>query len=131
MREARIYLRPSALSSLGAAGPFALGGLFAAGWTPCIGPVLAALLTYVGAAANLGKAALLLGLYSLGFAVPFVAVGLGWSAGLRTMSWARRHSHAISLVTGGGLVLVGVLYVSGQAETFAIWAQRYTPTLFH
>ena len=131
MREARVHLGPSALSRLGPAGPLALGVLFAAGWTPCIGPVLAALLTYVGAAANPGVGALLLSVYSLGFALPFVAVGLGWSAGLRTLQWAKRHGHAIELATGVGLLLVGILYVSGQAETFAIWAQRYTPSLLH
>jgi cytochrome c-type biogenesis protein len=131
MREARIHLRPHLRESLGVAGPFALGGLFAAGWTPCIGPVLAALLVYVGAAANLGQAALLLGVYALGFAVPFVAIGLGWSAGLSSLRWAKAHGHALSLATGVGLVLVGLLYVSGQAQAFAIWAQRYTPTPFH
>ena len=131
MREARLHLAPDAFAGLGAAAPVVLGALFAAGWTPCIGPVLAALLTYVGASGSLAEGAVLLSVYSAGFAVPFIAVGLGWSAGLRTLQWAKRHGRAIELATGVGLLLVGLLYVSGQAETFAIWAQRYTPTLFH
>ena len=130
MREARLHLAQDALGGLGAAAPVVLGALFAAGWTPCIGPVLASLLTYVGASGSLAKGAVLLSLYSLGFAVPFIAVGFGWSAGLRTLQWAKRHGRAIELATGVGLLLVGLLYVSGQAQTFAIWAQRYSPTLF-
>ncbi len=126
-REGRIHLSPSSARRFGPAGPVLLGALFAAGWTPCIGPVLAALLTYVGASADLGKGALLLGVYTAGFALPFLALGVGWSAGLRSLDWLKRHGRAVELASGIGLVLVGVLYVSGQATTFAAWAQRVSP----
>lgn len=129
LREGRLHLSPRLTQRLGAPAPFLLGILFAAGWTPCIGPVLAALLTYVGASASLGRGALLLAVYSAGFAVPFVAVGLGWSRGLWALAWAKRYAHAISVVTGVALLVVGLLYISGEATTFAIWAQRYTPQL--
>lgn len=129
LREGRLHLPPRLTQRLGAPAPFLLGVLFAAGWTPCIGPVLAALLTYVGASASLGRGALLLAVYSAGFAVPFVAVGLGWSRGLWALAWAKRHAHAIAVVTGVALLVVGLLYVSGEATAFAIWAQRYTPQL--
>ena len=129
LREGR--LRPGPVRHLGAVGPMALGVVFAAGWTPCIGPVLAALLTYVGATANLTWGAVLLALYSLGFALPLLALGFGWSVSFRLLDWVKRHGHAISLVTGGALMLVGLLYVSGQITTFAIWAQRYTLSFVH
>jgi cytochrome c-type biogenesis protein len=130
MREGRVQLPTSAVRGLGAAAPFALGIVFAAGWTPCIGPVLAAILAYAGASANVGQGALLLTVYSLGFAVPFLAVGFGWSAGVRALGWVKRYGHAISLVSGVLLVLLGVLYLAGQASIFAVWAQRLgTPFL--
>ncbi len=126
-REGRVHLPPSVVGRLGPASLLLLGALFAAGWTPCIGPVLAALLTYVGASADLGRGALLLGVYAAGFAVPFFALGLGWSVGLRSLDWLKRHSRAVQSASGIGLVLVGVLYVSGQATAFAAWAQRVAP----
>ncbi len=126
-REGRVHLPPSVVGRLGPASPLLLGALFAAGWTPCIGPVLAALLTYVGASADLGRGALLLGVYAAGFAVPFFALGVGWSVGLRSLDWLKRHSRAVQSASGIGLVLVGVLYVSGQVTAFAAWAQRVAP----
>ena len=131
LREGRLHLRPGPVRHLGMLGPLALGVVFAAGWTPCIGPVLAALLTYVGATANLTWGAVLLTLYSLGFALPLLALGFGWSVSFRVLDWFRRHGYAISLVTGGALILVGLVYVSGQISTFAIWAQRFTPSVLH
>jgi len=129
-REFRIHLDAQRLRPLGRAAPIALGVVFAAGWTPCIGPVLAALLTYVGASANLGWGALLLSVYSLGFAVPFLALGTGWSVSLRATRWITRHGLAISRVTGAALLLLGLLYITGEITVFAVWAQRYTPSLF-
>ncbi len=107
--------------------PFGLGVVFAAGWTPCIGPVLAAILAYAAAEANRGTGALLLAIYSLGFAIPFVAVGLGWAASLRAVGWLRRHGNVVSTVTGVALLVFGVLYLTGEVTVFAVWAQRFTP----
>lgn len=107
--------------------PFGLGVVFAAGWTPCIGPVLAAILAYAAAEANRGTGALLLAIYSLGFAIPFLAVGLGWAASLRTVGWLRRHGNVVSTVTGVALLVFGVLYLTGEVTVFAVWAQRFTP----
>lgn len=129
-REFRFHLDAQRLQPLGRAAPVALGVVFAAGWTPCIGPVLAALLTYVGASANLGWGALLLSVYSLGFAVPFFALGTGWSVSLRATRWVTRHALAVSRVTGVALLLLGLLYITGEITVFAVWAQRYTPSLF-
>jgi len=124
LREGRLHLRPRALSGLGVGAPFALGVVFAAGWTPCIGPVLASILLYVGATGSPAAGGLLLGAYSLGFALPFLAVGLGWSAGLGMLGFARRYGPIISKISGVALLAVGLLYLSGHAEFFAQWAPR-------
>ena len=130
MREGRVQLPSAAVKRLGFAAPFALGVVFAAGWTPCIGPVLTAILIYAGASESVGQGALLLTIYSLGFAVPFLVVGFGLSAGVRMLNWVKRHGHAISLVSGGLLVVLGVVYLAGQSSIFAVWAQSLgTPFL--
>ncbi|MGH2518052.1 MAG: cytochrome c biogenesis CcdA family protein, partial [Ktedonobacterales bacterium] len=124
LREARLRIQPGALGRLGVVAPFALGVVFAAGWTPCIGPVLASILAYVGANGSTGLAIWLLSLYALGFAVPFLAVGLGWAEAVRLLGWVQRHGHALSLVSGVALVLVAAVYLTGQVSVFAIWAQH-------
>ena len=126
LREGRLQLRPDKVSRLGLAAPFALGIVFAAGWTPCIGPVLASILAFAGASASVGVGAVLLTLYAVGFALPFLAVGLGWSAGLRALGWVKRYGHVISLISGGVLIVVGILYLTGEVALFSAWAQRFT-----
>jgi cytochrome c-type biogenesis protein len=118
---------PAGAGALGGLAPFALGVVFAAGWTPCIGPVLGSILLYVGASANLGKGFVLLTIYALGFALPFIGVGLGWSSGLRALGWLKRHGNVVTMASGVALILVGLVYLSGQAAQFSAWAQRLTP----
>jgi cytochrome c-type biogenesis protein len=120
-RRAHISVEPGAGRGLAA---FGLGVVFAAGWTPCIGPVLASILVYASASADRGAGAALLAFYSLGFALPFLAVGLGWSASLRALGWLRRHGQVVSTVTGVALLVVGVVYLAGQSTIFAQLAQQ-------
>ncbi len=125
MREARLHLSERSLRGWGLAAPVALGAVFAAGWTPCIGPALAAILAYAGAEGGAGQGALLLAVYSLGFALPFVAIGLGWSQALRALGWAKRHSDMISKISGVVLILVALLYLTGEVSVISAWAQRF------
>lgn len=129
MREGRMQLSPDRIGRLGMAAPFALGIVFAAGWTPCIGPVLAPILAFVSASASSVDGAILLTLYTIGFALPFLAVGLGWSTGLRAMGWVKRYGHTISLISGGVLVVVGILYLTGEVALFSAWAQQFSPQI--
>jgi cytochrome c-type biogenesis protein len=122
-RERRLHLDGPRLQRIGVLAPVALGVVFAAGWTPCIGPVLGAILLVVSSSGQIGTGFLLLLVYSLGFALPFLAIGLGWSTSLRLMGWMRRHAQAVSTVTGVALIVFGILYLTGWVTIFAQWAQ--------
>jgi cytochrome c-type biogenesis protein len=88
---------------------FVFGLLFAAGWSPCIGPILGGIIGIAAATATFAQGTLLLLAYAAGLAIPFIAVAMGASWVARRMSWFGRHHHAVNLVTGGLLVILGVL----------------------
>jgi cytochrome c-type biogenesis protein len=122
-RERRLHLSSLGLARFGALGPIALGVVFAAGWTPCIGPVLGPILLAVGTTGQVASGFVLLLIYSIGFGLPFLAIGLGWSFSLRLLSWLRRHGQLVSTVTGLFLIAFGILYLTGWVTIFADWAQ--------
>lgn len=125
MRESRFQISGASLRGWGLAAPFALGIVFAAGWTPCIGPVLTSILVFVGASGPAGQGALLLAFYSFGFAIPFLAIGIGWSFGLRAFGWSKRYNAVIAKVSGIALILVALLYLTGEVSVISAWAQRF------
>jgi len=127
---AREWRLPASGRGVGRLAPFGLGVVFAAGWTPCIGPILGSILFYAGASANVGGGVLLLALYSLGFALPFMGIGLGWSEALRLLGWLKRHGNVVTTVSGVALILVGLVYLSGQVSEFSIWAQHIAGPTF-
>ena len=90
-----------------------LGAAFAFGWTPCVGPVLASILTVAASAADLGRGALLLLAYALGLGVPFLALAAGVAGGRARFGWLRRHSRRIEVAGGLALVVSGVLMATG------------------
>ncbi|MDA8046659.1 MAG: cytochrome c biogenesis protein CcdA [Actinomycetota bacterium] len=95
-------------------GPFAApvaGAAFALGWTPCVGPILASILALSAEQGHLGEAALLLGVYSIGLGAPFVAVALFFDRVRRPLAWLRRHGRGVTVVSAGGLGVMGVLLV--------------------
>ncbi|HVB30617.1 MAG TPA: cytochrome c biogenesis protein CcdA [Gemmatimonadaceae bacterium] len=111
MRERRVQL---ASKPAGRFGSVLVGMAFGAGWTPCVGPVLASILLYAGMKTTMAKGMLLLGVYGLGLGVPFfvAAVALNWYlAGAQRM---RRWLRPIEMVSGALLVVVGVLLFTGR-----------------
>ena len=104
---------------------FFLGVAFAFGWAPCIGPVLATILTTAAATRTVVWGAILLILYSLGLGLPFIALALGLGRAKGSVAWLRRHGRAIERIGGGLLLGVGVLFVTGAWRTFFIPLQRY------
>lgn len=112
---------------LGYAGSLAVGVAFGAGWTPCIGPILGGILTLAATRDTLVEGAQLLGVYSAGLAVPFVASAVGLSVFLSSYTKLRRYVGWVEKVSGVLLVVVGVLLVSGEFTALAGWAARLTP----
>jgi cytochrome c-type biogenesis protein len=95
--------------SSSALGCFAVGFAFAFGWTPCIGPILATILVLAGAQGTLFKGVILLAVYSLGLAVPFLLTSLGVDRFLTFYGRFRRHLHTVEVLSGVLLIAVGVL----------------------
>jgi len=112
----------------GTAGALPLGMAFAAGWTPCVGPVLGAILGLAAVGSSRWGAFLLL-CYSLGLGIPFIALGLGveWLTG--SARWVQRHYRAIAVVSGSVLVLVGVLVATGEFTRRLAPLIKYGPLL--
>lgn len=120
--------RPAGRSA-GPAGTVLLGMAFGFGWTPCVGPILASILFYAGAAETAGRGALLLLVYSLGLGIPFVLTGVAFTRMLGVFGWVKRHYAAISAASGVLLVAVGVLFVTERFFWLSIAAQRLYYTL--
>jgi cytochrome c-type biogenesis protein len=95
-------------------GSFAIGFAFAFGWTPCVGPILAVILGFAAAQNSISKGVLLLTVYSLGLAVPFLLTALGIERFLKFYGGFRRHMHAVEVVSGGLLIALGLLLVFGK-----------------
>jgi cytochrome c-type biogenesis protein len=113
----------------GTVGAFPLGIAFAAGWTPCIGPVLGGILAIASSGGTARGAGLLLA-YSLGLGVPFLLIGLGADRLLRTLGWVRRRYRAIAGVSGVLLVVMGLLLVTGTfTRLFVQLAPSFVPGL--
>ena len=111
-RDARIHTAGERKSS--AIGSFLMGFAFAFGWTPCIGPILAAILVIASTKQSIGQGVLLLGVYSLGLAVPFLLTSIGLSQFLSFYRGFRKHLHTVEVVSGVVLIIIGGLLVTNQ-----------------
>jgi cytochrome c-type biogenesis protein len=110
----------------GPAGAVVVGVAFALGWTPCVGPVLASILTMAASGHDPAAGAFLLLVYSLGLGIPFVIAGVFVGKALRTFARVRRHLRTIQIVCGVLLVIYGGLLIGGQfgwlSERLSGWA---------
>ncbi len=95
-------------------GAFVVGFAFAFGWTPCIGPILAGILTLAAAEETVTKGMVLLAIYSAGLAVPFLLTSLGVDRFLAFYGRFRRHLHAVEVVSGVLLIVLGALVLTGR-----------------
>ena len=113
-REARFQARSEAGTALGA---YLFGLAFAFGWTPCIGPVLGAILSVAVQGGSTGRGLLLMAAYAAGLGVPFLLTALFLGRAMGVMSGLKRHMATVERVTGGLLVAVGVLDAAPEALT--------------
>ena len=91
-----------------------LGMAFAAGWTPCVGPILATILATASGSGSVAWGGTLLVFYSLGLGIPFVLLALGFRNAQGSLAWLRRHARAVEATGGVLLVGVGVLFLTGR-----------------
>jgi cytochrome c-type biogenesis protein len=123
-RTARLSARPVG----GLAGAPLLGVVFGLGWTPCLGPTLAAVNSLAYVEATAGRGAFLGVAYCLGLGVPFVLVALGARWALGATSFLRRHARSVTRVGGALLVVVGVLLVTGAWTEMMGWLRSWLAT---
>lgn len=116
--DARLHSLKGSSTPVGA---FIIGFAFAFGWTPCLGPILTAILTIAGEQDTLVRGIMLLAVYSLGLAVPFLLTSLGIERFLKFYSRFRSHMHALEVASGGLLIALGILLVIGRFSLISSW----------
>jgi cytochrome c-type biogenesis protein len=123
-QERRVHLEQKPVGYLGSA---LVGMAFGAGWTPCIGPVLGAILGLAATSGEVSRGMLLLAFYSAGLAVPFLIAAVAVESFLGWFQRFRRYLPWVMRVSGALLVFVGILLVSGEFTRLAGWLQGFTP----
>ena len=123
-RERRLHL---ANKPVGYLGTVLVGVAFGAGWTPCLGPILGAILTYAAASADLARGLRLLLAYSLGLALPFLVAAVAVERFVATVARIRPHLARVSQVSGALLIIVGVLMMFDYFTILASYLQALTP----
>lgn len=122
-RERRL-IQPAAVAG-GPRRSFILGMVFALGWTPCIGPILATILTKAAADASLTQGMALLVLYSAGLGIPFVALAVWFERSTPLREWVSRKGRSIQRVGGVAMIVIGVAYTTGLWEATFTGVQRW------
>ncbi|MEO0820571.1 MAG: cytochrome c biogenesis protein CcdA [Pseudomonadota bacterium] len=125
-REAR-FEGPAQAGGFGTS--YLIGVAFAFGWTPCIGPILASILTLAAQQDTLTAGTMLLAVYALGLGVPFLLAALFIGPFLRWAKGFRRHMGTVEKAMGGLLILVGLMIMTGEFERMAYWLLDTFPVL--
>jgi len=110
-------------------GTFTVGLAFGFGWTPCIGPILGAILAIAGSQESVTQGILLLAVYSLGLGLPFLLTAAATAKLLQTMNRIKKHFRTVELVSGGFLIVVGVLMIFNMFTVLNGVLARWFPWL--
>ena len=124
-RQARVHVQ----KPVGLWGAYVMGLAFALGWTPCIGPILAAILAIAASKATIAKGASLLAVYSLGLGLPFIIAALAVEPFAAFLTRFRAHLAHMERLMGGLLVLTGFAFLSGLFTEFNSWLIETFPAL--
>jgi cytochrome c-type biogenesis protein len=125
MREKRLEMA----KPVGLWGAYLMGFAFALGWTPCIGPILAAILAVAASEATLAKGAGLLAVYSVGLGVPFLIAALAVEPFAAFLARFRAHLGLVEKAMGGLLVLTGIAFLTGTVSEASFWLLQTFPAL--
>lgn len=120
---------PARTRVLGAWAAPVMGAAFAFAWTPCVGPILGSILMLAAGTGRAGEAALLLGAYSVGLGIPFLALALLVGKAAELTKRMGRHSLVISRVSGTVLIVLGVLIVTDTLDLLTAFLSRWIPVL--
>jgi cytochrome c-type biogenesis protein len=123
-REKRVQIEDKPVGYLGSS---LVGMAFAAGWVPCLGPILGAILGLAATEADFSRGMALLGAYSAGLAIPFIAAAFAIDRFLDWFTGFRRHLGTVKVVSGLLLLFVGILMVTGKFTQLAGWLADLTP----
>ena len=125
MREGRLPIP----KPVGLGGAYAMGLAFAFGWTPCIGPILAAILSMAAAEATVARGAALLAVYSAGLGIPFLAAAFMVEQFSSLFARMKRHLAAVERAMGVLMVIAGIGFLTGSVSAISIWLLETFPAL--
>src|SRR5476651_2237908 len=125
MREGRLPIP----KPVGLWGAYAMGLAFAFGWTPCIGPILAAILSIAASEQTVAKGAGLLAVYSLGLGIPFIVAAFAVEPFAALLARLKRHLASVERAMGVLMVLTGVAFLTGSMSSISIWLLETFPAL--
>lgn len=111
----------------GLLGAYIMGLAFAFGWTPCVGPILAAILLIAGSEGSAARGAILLSIYSLGIGIPFVLAAVFLSRFMHLLTHFKRHLPKIEKVSGVLLIVTGLLFMTGKMSAISNWLLETFP----
>lgn len=123
-RDTRLLGKFTGKKTSGGLGAMALGLAFAAGWSPCIGPILSSILIFASRQENIPKAAGLMLAYSVGFALPFLAAGLFFDRVKPLLAFFSRHGKAVRYASGAILMVFGTIMATGSLTSLTAFLSR-------